>query len=356
MNFSADLRAFMAVMGKVYGELPAAGSSIGNWRPQAFATRQRRYLWTDAYGVCNFITLFKESGGNPLYLDLADALINDVHETLGRHRDGRSRLGSSTDEHPLLGGLRIGKQAEEFEEDGDGQYFHYLTKWMFALNRMSIARGNERYNDLAIELAKAVHSRFVYDTDKERPRMHWKMNINLTRPLVRSEGNLDPFDGYMTYRVLAEHCNGSKAVLDNEINEMWKMVQAKYRLYISGDPLDLGEALWICHWFVDEKGKDSLGKEEWAMRVSNVSLQALERLHAAGYFTTQPKGYRLAFREFGTTIGVQVNSLANLHAWMPRVKEIHAFWSDKLYKRDRDITPVMYCTSLIPGAFKKGYF
>ena len=67
-----------------------------------------------------------------MYLDMADALITDVHETLGRHRHGaHSRLGRASDDSPLLGGLRIGKEAEEDEEDGDGQYFHYLTKWMF---------------------------------------------------------------------------------------------------------------------------------------------------------------------------------------------------------------------------------
>ena len=70
-----------------------------------------------------------------MYLDMADALISDVHETLGRHRHGEhSRLGRASDNSPLLGGLRIGKEAEEDEEDGDGQYFHYLTKWMFGMH------------------------------------------------------------------------------------------------------------------------------------------------------------------------------------------------------------------------------
>lgn len=36
--------------------------------------------------------------------------------------------------------------------DGDGQY--YLTKWMFALSRMALAKEDRRYNDWAIELAK----------------------------------------------------------------------------------------------------------------------------------------------------------------------------------------------------------
>lgn len=54
----------------------------------------------------------------------ADALINDVHNTLGRERDSNKRLGMATDASPLLGGLRIGKPDPEAMPDGDGQYFH----------------------------------------------------------------------------------------------------------------------------------------------------------------------------------------------------------------------------------------
>ena len=48
----------------------------------------------------------------------------------------------------------------------------------------------------------AVHPKFVYNQDSDRPRMYWKMSIDLSRPAVRSEGNLDPFDGYVTYKLL----------------------------------------------------------------------------------------------------------------------------------------------------------
>lgn len=37
-----------------------------------------------------------------------------------------------------------------------------LTKWMFALNRMSLARGVPHYNHLALQLAKGAPSR-LYD-------------------------------------------------------------------------------------------------------------------------------------------------------------------------------------------------
>ena len=59
----------------------------------------------------------------------------------------RGWLGGRSEEdgerHPTAGGLRIGKPLpergarepidERLEWDRDGQYFHYLTKWMHAL-------------------------------------------------------------------------------------------------------------------------------------------------------------------------------------------------------------------------------
>jgi len=41
--------------------------------------------------------------------------------------------------------------------------------------------------------------------------------------------------------------------------------------------------------------------------------------------------------------------------WKERVEKLHDYWSNRLYTRDRDITPVMYCASLIPGVFQRGY-
>jgi hypothetical protein len=42
---------------------------------------------------------------------------------------------------------------------------------MLALHCVSLATGKERYNDLAIKLARAIHPAFVYNRDSNRPRM-----------------------------------------------------------------------------------------------------------------------------------------------------------------------------------------
>jgi len=335
----SNLELFKKVADEVYG------SYVVNtpWIPKPYKEGKGRYLWTDAFGVCNFVTLYYETGENR-YLDQADCLIQNVHDTLGKDRQGKSRLGNATNEQPLKGGLRIGKEDPEGTPDGDGQYFHYLTKWMFALNRMSLARSSQKYNEWAIQLAEAVHSKFVHAKGQNHLRMYWKMSIDLSKPHVHSEGNLDPYDGLVTYKLLRE-TSLNKDILAQEIEDMTKMVNSKYLFYRSDDPLDLGEALWLAHFFPEE---------EWSKALTARSIDALDYLWKSGAFLL-PDRYRLAFREFGTTIGVQINPKAG-SKWVERALDINKYWSKNLYSRDKDITPVMYCSSLIPGVFDNSYY
>ncbi|MDY7095449.1 MAG: hypothetical protein SX243_20930 [Acidobacteriota bacterium] len=75
---------------------------------------RRRYLWTDAFAVCNYLGLHQATGEGR-YLDLALRLVDQVHHTLGRYRDEDSRRGwisglseAEGEQHPTAGGLRIG--------------------------------------------------------------------------------------------------------------------------------------------------------------------------------------------------------------------------------------------------------
>ena len=79
----------------------------------------RRYLWTDAFAVCNFLELFARTGEQK-YQEYAIRLIDQVHQVLGRYREDDVRHGwiSGLDEengprHPTIGGLRIGKPLKE---------------------------------------------------------------------------------------------------------------------------------------------------------------------------------------------------------------------------------------------------
>jgi hypothetical protein len=79
----------------------------------------RRYLWTDAFAVCNYLGLSRATGDGR-YQELALRLVDQVHHELGRHRRDDSRTGwisglsdVEAEAHPTRGGLRIGKQLPE---------------------------------------------------------------------------------------------------------------------------------------------------------------------------------------------------------------------------------------------------
>ena len=145
----------------------------------------RRYLWTDAFALLNLLDLYRETG-EARYGELAFSLIEQVHAVLGRHRPDDPRTGwlSGLSEaegalHPTLGGLRIGKPLpergpddpfdERLEWDREGQYFHYLIKWMDALARAAVLLGQPRYHRHAVELVEAVFPRFLQRSPSGRP-------------------------------------------------------------------------------------------------------------------------------------------------------------------------------------------
>ncbi len=221
----------------------------------------RRYLWTDAYAVCNYLELFRRTG-DASYRDLTLRLIDQVHHTLGRHRDDDRRTGwisglpeEEGEAHPTRGGLRIGKPQNErkagepFDErlewDRDGQYYHYLTKWMHALNRVSRVTSNPVYVQWAVELAQAAHAAFTYvPSSGGRKRMYWKMSIDLSHPLVSTVGQHDPLDGFVTYSELQMTAAGESVYpdLSPEIADMAGICRG--RNPATDDPLGIGGLLF----------------------------------------------------------------------------------------------------------------
>ena len=113
--------------------------------------------------------------------------------------------------HPTLGGLRIGKSLrergadeaidEQLEWDRDGQYFHYLTKWVHALCQAAFDTGENENVRWAGELAETAFRAFVRRTGSgEVIGVYWKMSTDLSRPLVNAMGLHDALDGFITFR------------------------------------------------------------------------------------------------------------------------------------------------------------
>ena len=284
----------------------------------------RRYLWTDAFAVCNYLELYHQTG-DAEDLQLALKLVDQVHSTLGKHHKDSEHSGwlSGLDEiqaclHPTIAGLRIGKQLNErqsdevyddqLEWDRDGQYFHYLTKWMLALNRVSQVTGKSIYNQWALELARAAHAAFTYTPVSGGPkRMYWKMSIDLSRAQVPSMGQHDPLDGLITFQQLETTANSFPETpaglsLKTEIEELEVMCAGGN--WATEDPLGIGGLLTDAYRLVQLIETDHLhemSRLESLLHDIEISLQAF----VSNNQLNLPAEYRLAFRELGLAIGLQ---------------------------------------------------
>lgn len=358
--------------------------------------KPRRYLWTDAFAVCNFLELHRRKP-NAGYLQLALKLVDQVHYILGRHREDDVRKGwisgLSEEEgfkHPTIGGLRIGKPLPErkpdepydeiLEWERDGQYYHYLTKWMRALERISRATGDAKYIVWAIELAKTAHRAFVYTAPDGRKRMYWKMSIDLSWPLVPSMGLHDPLDGLVTYMELSlESPKDQNLSLSSEIRDLEEICLRMD--WATNDPLGVGELL-CCAYFIAKIILHGIPeKMKLLIDVLNAGLLSIELALATG-FLVLPASMRLAFRELGLAMGLkaaerllnlveasnllrkndELRSLARSlvgYRWI--ANRIESFWlspsgmKSKTWSEHKDINAVMLATSLMPDVFLGDY-
>ncbi len=267
-----------------------------------------RYLWTDAFGVVLLVSLASEMLDDR-YVDAAEGVVADVGRVLGRPR-----------------GIRIGEAP-----DRDGQYFHYLAMWLFALH--VLAEKRPAYRQQAIALVRQIHPAFV------RPGVGviWKMREDLSAPYPGfGYGALDPFHGYVVYRLLDE------AELAGEIRDMQGLVQRLYGDLDVTQDLGLGMILWMSHFFPGAT---------WARVLRERSLATLDRMWVdpPGYFCREPglRDVRFAFTNHGVSVGLQA-----VGAHLERVRALQRYFatyrSNDEYDRDA-ITHVMACSSLLPG-------
>jgi len=272
-----------------------------------------RYLWTDAFGVVNYVSLFRETG-DEAWLDAAETLVAEVERVLGRPR-----------------GFRIGEAP-----DRDGQYFHYLAMWMFALARLGEHRSG--YRERGVELVHQVHDAFVIPGRG----VVWKMREDLSAPYPGyGLGAMDAFDGYVSYRLLDENA------LAREIGEMKALVDVEYRRLDIDQDLGLGMMLWLAHFFPEEA---------WAKAQRAQALENLDLLWTdpPGFFAraSYAQYVRIAFANYGVSLGLQA-----VGEWPERVERLNACFEDwrsgDEYDREA-ITWVMACTSHLPPAFLAG--
>ena len=358
----------------------------------------RRYLWTDAFAVCNYLGLAQATEEHH-YTTLALRLVDQVHHALGRHRDDDPRTGwlSGLNEHagelhPTRGGLRIGKGQpergpdqpldERLEWDRDGQYFHYLTKWMHALDQVTHATGQPGFNLWARELAKTAFNTFTYLSSTKGPRrMVWKMSIDLTRALVPAMGQHDPLDGYITCRELLSTAIALPTPLvgpklGKEIRQFAEMFDKGG--WTTADPLGIGGLLSDAYRMAGLLLPGAMADDQLLENLLAAALSGLQD-YADNDELHRPAEYRLAFRELGLAIGLHAveyllqaadskttrsstspktrTLLQALLQYAPMASDIESFWRNPEHRdtdawsEHRDINEVMLATSLAPEGF-----
>lgn len=340
-----------------------------------------RYLWTDAFATCNFLGLADAGGGSARYDALAERTIAQVHEVLAHFRTGDFRTGwlrgphgHAEEDHPTRAGLRIGKPlaergtGEPFDErlewERDGQYFHYLTRWMHALDRCARHRRAAHFNRWARELADTAHRAFTVHGGRG---MYWKMSTDLARPLVASMGQHDPLDGLLTARALRATAqalgDSSGPGLLDAIADYTAMVQGSWMA--TSDPLGLGGLL------LDALRLDRLsrpGDEADRALLDQLLASALASLPHSQLALDAPAEARLGFRELGLAIGLAAlerlivapagrpdpHRLHALRPYLPLRQAIQDYWRQPAHRvaatwtEHRDINEVMLATSLAP--------
>ncbi len=358
---------------------------------------QVRYLWTDAFALCNLVGLARVLG-RPGLLRLAGLLVARVHHTLGRHRPDDARAGwisgasdAEGEAHPTRGGLRIGKRLPEqapgqpaddrLEWDRDGQYFHYLTRWMHGLDQLACATGDASLNLWARELAAAAFAGFVLPGPEAPSRLAWKMSIDLSRPLVASMGQHDALDGAVACAQLRQTAAAFGAPPEGPGLEHEERVLrdiAERVAWPTADPLGIGGLLADAAWTAQLVAAGAFDAPLLLPRLLESALPGLQHLRAVSELEGDP-ARRLPFRELGLAIGLEAlgvvdlalqaapdrfaerertkRMLRSLQEHLPFGAALRAFWLEPRNQRaptwsdHLDINAVMLATSLVPEGY-----
>jgi len=292
-----------------------------------------------------------------------------------------------------LGGLRIGKPLKErgadeiiderLEWDRDGQYFHYLTKWMHALCRTAFLTRSHECAQWAGELAQTAFKAFARGSGSGKiVGVFWKMSTDLSRPLVPAVGLHDALDGFIAFREV-QHAIVKISGVDAAVSGLSDATEALFALceygqWATGDPLGVGGLLFDACRLCQLLGRENHRELRLLEDVMQGSGDGLAIMLKTGYLK-RPAWQRLAFRELGLAIGLRAvpiianefqnkrnafgsraSVLRSIDLLLPYERlsdEIIDFWlpfaenPDESWKTHQDINEVMLATAIAPSTF-----
>ena len=340
----------------------------------------RRYLWTDAFAVHAFFALHNITGQDE-FINYAIRTIDLVHEHLGKFHPDDNRKGfisglkdEEAKQHPTLRGLRIGKSLPEREKnecynfqlewERDGQYFHYISRWIQALLRAQKETAEVKYATWASELFLST-DKFIYEQDGGTANV-LEDGYNAFRPLISSMGAHDPLEGLLCGKSIQQMLPEKKPDVDELVEKFEQLCRGKD--WSTRDTLGIGALLLnvIQSAELKKQGRN-IEPSATPKKLLDASLSSLEKTDLPA--KDKPLAGRLAFRECGLSLGLkackgkqEILTFAGLDAkkleeYKDLAMDIEEFWLDPIHQRTGtwkdhlDINSVTLACSLIGEQF-----
>jgi hypothetical protein len=245
---------------------------------------------------------------------------------------------------------------------------------MRALDSLARHTNDGRYNRWARELAAVAFAAFTVEPPDSRRRLVWKMSIDLSRPLVTTQGKHDALEGLITcgqLQATAEHLG-----LHDEgpsLREERAGFEAMTRTdagWSTSDPLGLGELLSDA-WRVRQLETEGRGFEHPLLtRLLSSALEGMAQF-ASSNGLGRPALARLPFRELGLAIGLHTLQRLSEESTLPSAdvelldamrpalelgSEIDAYWLEPGHRASaswlehRELNEVTLAASLLEAA------
>ena len=392
----ADTAQAAQLMRAVYGDWSGAAGR-GASASHSFAPRPLprdeaaggRYLWTDAFGVLNFVTAaarcgeVDDAGGREDALAAALGLVVAVHDALGQPRAEADMMPSG---RPPFGGrprryrgLRIGKPRAAAESDCgmglDGMYFHYHDKWLFALARLAAEVGPHTTTGAAlaseaVSLVKDTHALWVECNAAGRPLgVRWKVNMDMSpiRGMPPTRPSSDAISGLVAYRAVATVARRAGTSVREEIEEECQdmaTIASALHPVVSSDSLGWGLEAWEAQWLPRLSARSEFAESFEVVRRYAAHADAVLTLSAFENATDPRDRRSLPFRAYGSWIGARLSeraSLVDTASALARAaarEELHVLaHSPPAFADGHDalasINRVMLATALDPLAFSR---
>lgn len=282
-------RHALNLMNEVYGAY--TGATPWPKKLPAGESGQGRYLWVDAFGVLNYVGLasLNFEGRRDEYLSAANELVDVVHDTLGKPRSTKYPMRQDALSPTKYAGLRIGKLhalsgQTDFGMKYDGQYFHYVDKWLFSLLRLGQECGNYSRIHQAACWAKVLFPHFF---DRAHGGIRWKLNVDST-PIRTGESatpNDDTLNALIIFMLIenatnmflrgqinAEENSTQEVIhLTEEINLLTHSLKG-YKPRVTADPLGWGLRCWMDQWIAPGKEQQLRKYAPITLNISHLSL------------------------------------------------------------------------------------